>query len=257
MIAMDCSRCGRHHEVADALAGQTLYCADCNSAMRIPAPGEAAPPPATASAQEPRLRLAGQGHSADGGRLCAACGLAMDSEAVVCVGCGFDTRTGLRPADVARQRRARRSAIGFVLLLLVLGAGVWGAFHLYGPASSAPSDGSEPVVADPFPEDEPASFEPLPPEAVAAVRKELAAVLDREAPLLIPGQNCALTRNTGQVLRGTLQRITPGVGAHLILETGEIALVPTEDLNPLSRVQVDPMARAAELERRVQVQIAL
>lgn len=255
MIAMDCARCGKHHEVADSLAGQTLYCSGCNSAMRIPAPGSTESQPVE-PVVDSRLKLAGLNRSSDGGRLCPACGLAMAADTVVCVGCGFNTRTGLGPADIARRRRAIRARVSLVLFLLVIGAAAWGVALLYrSPPTSTEDDGA--VVA-PFPDEpEAVPFEPLPPEAVAAVRKELTAALDREAPVLIPGQNCALALGTKRILRGTLQRISPGLGAHLILETGETTFVKIEDLDPRSRIQIDPVARTEELERRVQAQIAL
>lgn len=255
MIAMDCARCGKHHEVAETLAGQTLYCSGCNSAMRIPAPGSAESH-FVEPVVESRLKLAGLGRSSDGGRLCPACGLAMTADTIVCVGCGFNTQTGLGPADIARRRRAVRARISLALFLLVIGAAAWGVALLY-RSSPTTADGDGAAVV-PFPDEpEAVPFEPLPPEAVAAVRKELTAALDREAPVLIPGQNCALALGTGRILRGTLQRISPGLGAHLILETGEIMFVEIEDLDPRSRIQIDPAARAEELERRVQVQIAL
>ena len=42
MINAVCARCGHITSVADAYAGQTLYCSQCNSSMKIPMPGESA-----------------------------------------------------------------------------------------------------------------------------------------------------------------------------------------------------------------------
>ena len=74
-ISVTCS-CGKSFCVRDEHAGKRGRCPSCGVAVRIPAPGAEAPPSA--------------------GRVCPGCARPLAPEAVVCVNCGHDTRTGRR-----------------------------------------------------------------------------------------------------------------------------------------------------------------
>jgi len=85
-IPVRCS-CGKTLAVKEEHAGKKVRCPACRAVLEVPAPP-----------------------AAQGGRACPGCGGELAGGAVVCVNCGYDTRTGrkLQAAVPSRQRGAER-----------------------------------------------------------------------------------------------------------------------------------------------------
>ncbi len=246
MIKITCSKCGRTTEAADHMAGQTLYCAGCQSPLRIAPAGDPAAG-AVVSSGSP-LRMAGPNRSASGGSLCSHCGATMAEGPGVCAGCGYDPRTG----DTASQRYQRGQAklrrIRMIVLLVVL-AGVAAALwwsrqprvqDKVFPAALPGGRGTEPPVRE------------YTPEEVQAVRQSMEAVIDQKFPMITPNQKIDIELVTRQVIRGhALKSETDGV-LSLIDNDGVRRDYPFSRLGEMSRIRVDPEFRRKFIEKQVQ-----
>lgn len=85
-IEVVCTNCGRHFTVSEDLAGLAATCPRCEHQVAVPS---------SSGMRENRHRLQlRRGTPITGGRVCPACNAAMPADAVICVRCGFDTRTG-------------------------------------------------------------------------------------------------------------------------------------------------------------------
>lgn len=81
-IVVRCT-CGKALSVKDELAGKRVRCPACKAVLEVPPAERAAP-----------------------ARACPGCGKALPPNAVICVECGYDTRTGKRLRGVARPSDA-------------------------------------------------------------------------------------------------------------------------------------------------------
>lgn len=81
--------CGTSLKVKDALAGKKVKCPKCGKSLAVP---EAA----DSNADEEIIDV----------RDCPSCGEALASDAVICIGCGHDFRTGQK----ARPKKARKAS---------------------------------------------------------------------------------------------------------------------------------------------------
>ncbi len=70
-IEFKCIRCGAFFSVDGSLAGRKAQCKQCGLVMRVPSPS-------------PRTSR----------RACPICGREMPPQAVICVGCGYNSRLG-------------------------------------------------------------------------------------------------------------------------------------------------------------------
>jgi HEAT repeat protein len=112
VIDVDCT-CGRTYSVPVAKAGRKLQCKRCGSVVRIPH----SPQPSEDEGflipfqmpEEPGLEPL---DLAEPARRCPSCGFTDDASVVICVHCGFDSRTGKRLADAheTAQESARLSS---------------------------------------------------------------------------------------------------------------------------------------------------
>jgi predicted Zn finger-like uncharacterized protein len=175
-IEFACPECHRGYRVKDELAGKTAKCGKCGHRMRIPQKAHApaasavAPPakaPVTAGSVKSPVKPAGQSSMSDwldeelevaqpavqaapkvAERTCPACGAALGGSAVLCVACGYDTRTRSKlqtqhvdPAASPAKKAKRRSKLGSAASLLrgtvfsflgaMLGAVIWAVFTYF------------------------------------------------------------------------------------------------------------------------------
>src|SRR4051794_16744575 len=124
-IAVVCE-CGKRGVVPDEAAGHQGECSFCGRLIAIPLATIDTPPQSGGIATE-----AGESQPP---RQCPSCGVILASEAVLCVNCGFDYRTGTRldgasarvrkPGRTSRHEgsspRARKPASAMKALFLVL-----------------------------------------------------------------------------------------------------------------------------------------
>jgi predicted Zn finger-like uncharacterized protein len=173
-VEFTCPECHRGYSVKDELAGKTAKCGKCGHRMRIP---QLAPAPAVSKAPAPKkapvqagsvksptpkstqssmsswlddeLELAQPAVPAapkpkTTERTCPACGAALGGGAVLCVACGYDTRTRTKlqtqhvDLGAPSAKPAKRTKIGSAASLLrgtifsfigaMLGAIIWAVF---------------------------------------------------------------------------------------------------------------------------------
>jgi hypothetical protein len=96
---------------------------------------------------------------------------------------------------------------------------------------------------------------PPDPAVEAAIRKQIADGLDREAPPYIIGQMMQIETRRGRVLTGTLQRIGPE-DVFVTNSEGQTLSARLSELNNASRWSVDSSARAEEIERRLKAKMS-
>ena len=169
IILVGCERCRQQYKVDDELVGKRVKCRNCGAAILVQAPPAEIPVHHAGSSDDVfavldgtpgHHRTAGSSAESQAGR-CPHCDAALGKNAVVCVACGYDTRTGqirdftaAAPTDVrASSKRAKRfrrirgselantidSYAGLVVALTVVGGlAAWvvhlvraGGFSLY------------------------------------------------------------------------------------------------------------------------------
>ncbi len=91
-LVVTCDACNKRLKAPERLAGKRVRC-KCGAPMTVPSPA-----PATLDLVEPEamdLSLLAEGHAV-GGTQCPGCGAELAEGAALCVGCGFNRKTGQR-----------------------------------------------------------------------------------------------------------------------------------------------------------------
>jgi hypothetical protein len=133
-ITVECG-CGKRFRVKDEHAGKRGRCPSCGAVVAIPAAepaGPGGPSPERAGPAGPR-RAAEPGARAPqaaGPEICPECGRPLAGGAVLCVNCGYDTRTGERVGTAGRSDwtplpdvRPYRDWSWLIYVLCLLGGG--------------------------------------------------------------------------------------------------------------------------------------
>ena len=108
-IAVHCTACGARYEVAKEYAGRKAKCGKCGAVMAVPRPEDSAASddPGGHAIQTPDQAPVG-GASAEDSH-CPECAAPIAPNAVLCVQCGFDLRSGRKTAtETAAGKRVRR-----------------------------------------------------------------------------------------------------------------------------------------------------
>jgi len=211
----------------------------------------------------------------EGGLRCPSCGAVMPTGAIICIECGFDTRSGRQHGVEAGPDRKKWIFIGagaLVLLAVVLVLRVAlssGSSEVTTiPAPPPPVVEAPPAPVAPAPAPEPApvvaqtpvaetnvvveeAAPPPDPDAIAEEQRPLMrAELDRVAPLLMEGEEADLRLTRGLVVRGTLVDRNE-TGVVLVSEDTGTNVVEFAALDRTSRVRIDPAFRDQFLEARL------
>lgn len=127
-ISFSCSNCGRQIKVAEEHAGRRGKCPNCQTSLTVPsasAPDDDAYSLAPAE-DRPRDAVVTE-------RRCPSCACSLAPDAVICVGCGFDLRTGTiaKPSTLVSSKPQHSAKAdeqdGFNgWILLCFGVGGWG-----------------------------------------------------------------------------------------------------------------------------------
>lgn len=138
----DCPHCSQSLEAPDDMAGEVIDCPTCGKSLEIPGP----------PASTPRLKLKDSGHTRSSAppppaqTACRYCGATAPAEAVFCVSCGRNMKTGqqLRTQTSSTSswqssppRRTQSSHSGWIVLLVLLVAGFFG-YQVYKDKTGAP-----------------------------------------------------------------------------------------------------------------------
>ncbi len=230
------------------------------------------------------------------GAPCPNCGSAMAADAVICLQCGYDKRSGKAPGDdVGRKKPSPLVLAGLVLVIVAALAAVFlrssdstsappaqpsapaptpapvsaptsapTAQEAIVPESPQPESGeTAPSAASPTSDEsgmEPPAEPAAPPidwDAVAASHlQRLAEELDRRAPMFETGNAVELRLTNGLINRGVFQRLSDG-GVVVQIATNESRTLAVESLDRNTRLRVEAEYRRKYLEYLVAQRVAL
>ena len=272
-ISVNCSHCGHVFSTPDELAGQSTSCPQCGKQVAVLAAGVR---PEGAA----KLQMKHDGPMA-GGKKCPSCGLTMASEAVICIQCGYDTRTGSQYLDNPQKSRTLQWVLwGFGLIIL---AGLVKTFVFKGGTGEGQETDVPPALQAPVAEisetpgattNETAEAQPatgvqtsLPPAVADATDKspvdiaklevEYRAILNKQLattyPMYAPGDAVVLRRVNGLVHRGTLAELKPD--AVVVVAGGQTNEISLKVLDRASRLKCDPKFRVQIVNFHVQKRV--
>ena len=250
MIKITCSKCGRTMEAADSMAGQTLYCAGCQSPLRIARDGD--PAAGTVVTSGSSLRMAGPNRSASGGKLCPRCGATMAENESVCASCGFDPRTGESTTTRFQRGQTKSQRFRMIILLIALAGLAAAAWRVY------QSDTNRKTVSKAlrFGREPGPQLRACTPEEVQAARAYIETVMERDYPMIAPDQNIEIELTTRQVIRGRSLKSEKGGVLSLTETDGVRRDYPYDRLSELSRARVDSGFRKQFIEKQVRKETA-
>jgi hypothetical protein len=135
-ILLNCDGCGTRLQVGDDLGGRPVQCPRCGRVFAAPEPIPTESPqeplgvyglkdepefPSVLAAEDSARPRAAPGVPSE--HTCPKCGAALKPEAVVCVDCGFNRKTGKQLRTVSRRLEARwyKDGLSYLARLLLLG----------------------------------------------------------------------------------------------------------------------------------------
>ncbi len=275
-ISVNCSHCGHVFSTPGDKAGGSTACPQCGKQVLVMASG--ARPEGAAKLQ---MR---QDSTVTGSKRCLSCGAAMATDAVICIHCGFDARTG-SPYIVNPQKPRMLQWVLWGVGLIIL-AGLAKSVLLKGkPEAVSPSAvtvSQEPVVAAATATvtaaatgETAAAVQPVAgvqtaappavaesatkrsPEEMKKIEADYRAALNRQLattyPVYAPGNAVVLRRINGQVHRGTLAGLKPD--AVVVVSGGQTNEIPMKLLDRASRLKCDPAFRAQVVDFHVQKRV--
>ena len=112
-IVVQCGTCKKQFQAGDHLAGKQVKCPGCQTVLLIPG-GQSAPaadPHPMDALLSDEIPLRHKGAAGPAEIKCPGCGTPVREDAVLCVDCGYNFRTGRKIVpDTPSQRRARYEA---------------------------------------------------------------------------------------------------------------------------------------------------
>lgn len=271
-IWVNCSHCGHVFSNPGELAGQSIACPTCGKQVVVIASG-------VRSEGSAKLQIKHDSVGA-GGKRCSSCGATMASESVICIQCGYDTRTGSQYLDNPQKSRMLQWVLwGFGLIILVGLAKtfVFSGGTGEGQEATAPSAPPAPVAVAPIAPT--ATGETAAVQAVAGVQTSLSpaaadvtnkspidvakleveyrATLNEQMgttyPLYAPGDAVVLRRVNGLVHRGTLSEMKPD--SVVVVAGGQTNEISLKVLDRASRLKCDPVFRVQVVDFHVQKKV--
>jgi hypothetical protein len=271
-IWVNCSHCGKVFSASNELAGQSTACPQCGKQVAVFA--------SAAHEGAAKLQVKHEGAIAGGNR-CPSCGASMAAEAIICIQCGYDTRTGSQYLDNPQKSRMLQWVLwGFGLIILAglaktfvfKGGSVEDRDMVVSPARQAPAvpESAAPTATP----GETAAQQPAagvntatPPAVVSATNKspvdieklesEYRATLNDQLattyPMYAPGDAVVLRRVNGMVHRGTLVALKPD--AVVVVGGGQTNEIPMKVLDRASRLKCDPAFRVQIVDFHVQKRV--
>jgi DNA-directed RNA polymerase subunit M/transcription elongation factor TFIIS len=268
-ILVNCNHCGQVFSAPDDMVGQSIACSKCGKQVAIFTS-------AVRPEEGPKLQIK---HDSviSGGKTCPSCGAIMAPEVVICIQCGYDTRTGSQYLDSPRKSNMLQWVLwGFGLLIL---AGLAKTFVFSGgtrddraavapPVQQASATVSSAATAETAGGTAAAQSatgvqSSVPPVAVEATNKiakleaeyrvRLNDQLATTYPMYAPGDAVVLRRVNGMVHRGTLAALKPD--AVVVVAGGQTNEIPMKMLDRASRLKCDPAFRVEAVDFHVQKRV--
>ncbi len=266
-IEVQCPHCGTAFTAPDDMGGLLAACPACGKQVTVPLDDEDARRERSARLQVKKDVVI------TGGKKCPSCGSTMADGAVVCIECGYDTRSGRRIGERTPPSHLFRWIMWglglFILAMLVrsflnsgstteLSAPVEGSpasptvqvSAVTAPATPAPAETAAPAGATPSPAaaQEVAAIDLSKEEA--NLRVSVKQQLDTKFPIYVRNATVVLRRTNGQVHRGILAEMkTESV---ILLVNDQKVEVPFKVLDLESRVRCDWQFRKRYIETEVQ-----
>lgn len=273
-IQMICNNCGAAFEVTDELAGLLATCPQCRGQVAVPLSVERA-------ARPPKLQVKQGSPVATAYRNCPSCGALAQEEAVFCVQCGYNFKTGRRYAETAARTKLIRNVLASVALLVLCGV----AFMVIrsrldslksgeqsaeqprtAPMPAASATSTPAMVAAPAGEPTVATVETEGAGALSNVLEQsdidstlgkmaqdfkaaLEAQLDKKYPRYAKGEAIALRKSNGMVQRGTLDVVT--LTLVVLIQNGRHTEIPLAELDRETRLRCDPVYREKWIDAQV------
>ncbi len=225
---------------------------------------------------------------------CPSCGANMPPSAVICIECGYDTRSGRRSGEEGRKKLS--PMILFAIVLGVIGVSVSVVMRSLNSSSELPppppstpattpatNSTLEPASAPAAPEPEAtpaASTNPADetatestdeesatgPEEPAVPAVDWAAIeaeqlekatdeLDRRAPMYDAGEAIELRLTNGVIVRGTFKGLKNG-NVTIEVTSDDVRELPVESLDRQNRVRTEAQYRERYIEFAVKKKIA-
>lgn len=272
-IHLVCGNCSAEFEVMDELAGLLATCPQCRGQVAVPLSAEH-------TSHAPKLQIKMGSPVATAYRNCPACGGLIQEDAVFCVQCGYNFKTGKRYGEVgARAKMIRNLLAGTGLVILCIAVLV-----LVRSLRGSSDTGMTPEITDaPMAVVATTSV----PTAVAAVapgetastatdlegaealsnvleqtdiesalaqmeqdfKNTVKAQLDKKYPAYAKGEMVALRKSNGMVHRGTLEVVTRELA--VIIQNGRHTEISLSELDRETRLRCDPAFREKWINAQV------
>lgn len=267
-IEVHCGNCGGTFTASEDMAGLIATCPKCERQVSVPLPD-------AVRQSRPKLQMKKEG-TVDGGKRCPHCNGSMSPDAVICLQCGYDLRTG-RPFSQPGAGLGQMKPLLTVLGLVILAGIVWTVMKqrsdsgimgdpMPQTAVAAPQEQPQPETSPTPPpapvvevaapidavavEAAPAPEKPVvPTETPEQMRARLTRSLNDRYPMFVPGAPIAIRRVNGLVHRGELVVLGPQ-SATLKVEK-QIVEVPYNVLDRGSRLRCDTEFRKKLVEYKI------
>lgn len=275
-IQVQCRYCQKEFTVSKDLGGLLATCPYCSRQVNVPmAPDR--------MSVKSGLQVC-KGTSVSGGRCCPKCGAVMGADAVICIQCGYDQRSGLQFSGKP-ETKGRKSWLMALTGLVILGGLAWTLFKpekdtvlSAPPDTSRDSIGSSVAPAPPTPEpvieaadenvsttvDTNAPAAPVEADAgrseeeVRRAEDELRAWLTQQLvqthPVFTNGEFVAIRRTSGMVQRGVYLGINSNTV--VLMADGHPTRIPLAVLDHPSRLRSDVAAREKFIEYQMKKRTA-
>lgn len=270
-IHLVCGNCNAEFEVMDELAGLLATCPQCRGQVAVPLSAEHV-------SQAPKLQIKMGSPVATAYRNCPSCGSLVQEEAVFCVQCGYNFKTGKRYGEVGVRTKMIRNLMAVAGLVILCVA----VFALVRSLRDSPDTEMKPEVTDvPMAvvatsavaaavaaPGEPASTIPdlEGAEALSNVLEQtdidsalaqmeqdfkntLKAQLDKKYPAYTKGEVVALRKSNGMVHRGTLEVVTRELA--VIIQNGRHTEISLSELDRETRLRCDTAFREKWINAQV------
>ena len=271
-IHLVCGNCSAEFEVMDELAGLLATCPQCRGQVAVPLSAEHV-------SHASKLQIKMGSPVATAYRNCPSCGALIQEDAVFCVQCGYNFKTGKRYGEVgARAKMIRNLLAGAGLVILCIAvlvlvrslrgssdAGMMTPEIMDAPKAVVATTSTVAAVAAPG-EAASTAADLEGAEALSNVLEQtdidsalaqmeqdfkntVKAQLDRKYPAYAKGEMVALRKSNGMVHRGTLEVVTRELA--VIIQNGRHTEISLSELDRETRLRCDPAFREKWINAQV------
>jgi len=244
-IEVNCGHCGGVFEAPEDMAGSVAECPECGKQISIPLP----PSPERAKLEVKRDAVI------TGGKRCPSCGATMAEQDVICIQCGYDTRTGARIVEKPSSNKIAKWLLTIAVLIVLTFLAISVLQKKWAPSATGLVTPPPKTVSASVPTQTTthakttaqtatqavtatvSSNETAKAEKLAQLTKDYKAALDRKYPLYGRGDAVVLRAQNGRMYRGKFIGLEKE--SAIIFVDQQRVEVPLKLLDNESRVRVD------------------